>query len=67
MVKVASSNLSEVGFKDGILKIIFKSGDSWLYFDVPEDLFEELLNAESCGSYFIQNVKSRYREEKCEI
>ena len=61
---VSSSNLAEVGYEDGTLEIQFKSGAVYRYFDVPREIFEALLSAESHGAYFEQYVRGYYRYER---
>lgn len=56
---VESSNLASVGYdeKNEILEIEFNNGGVYQYFDVPEHIYEELMNADSHGQYFDRNVK----------
>jgi hypothetical protein len=47
----------------GILEIEFRKGGAiWQYFDVPETMWHEFLNAESRGKYFLAHVKKQFRE-----
>jgi hypothetical protein len=43
-----------------ILKVEFKNGD-YVYYDVPEYVFEGMRNAPSKGQYLAQEIKGRYR------
>ncbi len=65
-VLVKSSNLQSVGFdpKTKTLEIEFLHGGVYRYFEVPEPLHAELMKAESKGSFFQKNVKSKFRFER---
>lgn len=66
MISVDSSNISAVGYDDesSTLQVEFNNGMSYQYFDVPEILFEELVNADSVGGYLAENIKGSYRYSK---
>lgn len=59
MIKVVSSNVVAVGYKDNNLYVHYKSG-SYVYKNVPKDIYVELLAAESKGKYMWAKVKGRY-------
>lgn len=63
---VESSNLASVGYdaENEILEVEFKHGGVYQYFDVPENVYEELMNASSHGQYFDRNVKKAGYEFK---
>jgi len=64
---VESSNLASIGYdaENEILEIEFNHGGIYQYFDVPENIYEELMNASSHGQYFDRNIKkSVYRYSK---
>lgn len=63
---VSSSNLASVGYDvDSLtLEVEFINGGIYQYYDVPEYVFEELLNANSVGSYFNTNVRNSYMTQK---
>lgn len=56
---VESSNLASVGYdaENEILEIEFNHGGVYQYFDVPENVYEELKSAGSHGQYFDRNIK----------
>jgi KTSC domain len=56
---VESSNLASVGYdaENEILEIEFNHGGVYQYFDVPENIYESLMNADSLGQYFDRNIK----------
>lgn len=60
---VESSMMRSVGYdaKERILEIEFKkSGGIYHYYKVEEVVFKELLEAESLGRYFLDNVQDLY-------
>ncbi|MCA7000041.1 KTSC domain-containing protein [Dickeya solani] len=60
---VVSSNISSVGYDsdDLVLEIEFNNGAIYQYFDVPENVFQELINAGSVGGYLASHIKGHYR------
>ena len=60
MTPVSSSNLAAVGYENGVLHILFQSGRMYAYFDVPEQVYQELMQASSHGSYFNACIKNVY-------
>lgn len=56
---VESSNINSIGYdsKNEILEIEFNHGAVYQYFDVPENVYEALMNADSHGRYFDRNIK----------
>ena len=63
---VESSNLASVGYdaENEILEIEFNHGGVYQYFDVPENVYEELMNADSHGVYFSASIRNEYEYEK---
>lgn len=63
---VESSNLASIGYdaKNEILEVEFKHGGIYQYSDVPENVFEELMNADSHGVYFSANIRNDYEFQK---
>ncbi len=59
---VSSSNISSIGYdlNSNVLEIEFIAGTVYQYFDVPEYVWKELMEAGSHGSYFAQNIKNVY-------
>lgn len=66
MILVNSSNLAAVGYdvESSTLQVEFNNGTAYQYFDVPENLFEELRDAVSAGGYLAANIKGNYRYSK---
>lgn len=46
------------------LIVTFANGSEYKYFDVWKEIFEEFVNAESEGKYFIAHIKNKYEYEK---
>ena len=61
MHPVVSSNLQSVGYESGNLYIRFLKGGLYEYFNVPQHIYEGLMQASSHGEYFAQNIKNTYR------
>lgn len=57
--QVVSSNLSSIGYdlKTQTLEVEFWDGAIWQYSPITEETKNNLLNAESIGSYFSRNIK----------
>lgn len=57
-----SSHISRIGWnsRDKMLHIIFVSGLRYRYYSIPEDIVIGLLNADSHGTYFWQNIRDIY-------
>ncbi len=62
-VQVSSSNLESVGYDEDsqTLEIEFKNGNIYQYFDVPSQIFDGIVNADSPGGYLADNIKGVYR------
>ena len=62
---VSSSNLVSVGYEEAssTLEIEFNSG-VYQYYDVPSNVYTELMSASSLGSYFHHNIKGKFPYRK---
>ncbi|MFA5010711.1 MAG: KTSC domain-containing protein [Ignavibacteria bacterium] len=63
---VESTLATSVGYEPdtSTLEIEFKStGAVWQYYDVPESVFNELMNG-SIGKYFLAHIKGQYTESQ---
>ncbi len=60
--KVESSMLREVGYdpETRTLEVEFTSGGVYEYYDVPPEVYDGLLRAESYGQYFQANIRDTY-------
>lgn len=63
---VSSSNLASIGYdsENEILEIEFNHGGVYQYFNVPEEVYEELMSADSHGRYFSANIRNDYEYQK---
>lgn len=63
---VSSSSIAAIGYENEseTLEIEFLKGGTYQYFDVPENIYKDLMNADSHGQYFAQNIKGAYRFSK---
>lgn len=66
---VDSSAISDMAYcyNDEMMLIVFrKSGDVYIYYDVPNNVWEEFCKADSLGNYFNKNIKNKYEFEQVE-
>ena len=66
MIYVDSSNIEAIGYDDDgqELHVQFLGGGYYIYHDFPRNIFDELMNASSKGSFLNREVKSVYRFTK---
>ena len=66
MHSVESSNVAQIGHDTSsrTLRILFHSGGTYQYFNVPNDVFDNFLRADSKGKYFHENIKDIYEYSK---
>ena len=65
-VPVQSSNVAEVGYDQDalVMEVLFHSGSVYQYFDVPQMLFQEMLQSDSIGGFLNEHIKGSYRYVK---
>ena len=58
-----SSNIDFVEYdRDAkVLIIKFKAGGKYSYVDVPSDVYESFIHAESAGRFFFNSIRGRYQ------
>lgn len=58
-----SSNIAGAGYdpEGQRLTVVFMSGRRYTYEEVPQDIYEALLQADSAGKFFNSNIKDQYR------
>ena len=61
---VESSNIAKVMHDGTDLYLLFNSGVTYRYENVPEHLYHSLVSASSVGSFFHKYVKGQYRYNK---
>ena len=54
---ISSSNIKSIGYELGTLEIEFSQGLVYQYYQVPEEVYENLFKCESIGKYFTENIK----------
>ena len=67
MVKgLKSSNLKGVGYDADLQKLLveFKYGGVYVYNDVPQGIYDNLVESESIGSYLAKNIKNVFEFDK---
>ena len=66
MTYVDSSNIEAIGYDDGNqeLHVQFLSSGVYIYSDVPREIFDDLMNAPSKGSFLNREVKGNYQYAK---
>ena len=59
---VASSNLRSVGYDEAThtLEIEFQNGRVYRYLEVPREVYEGLMKADSLGRYFNEYIRDDY-------
>ncbi len=62
MIDVESSMMRSAGYGKAKceLAIAFVSGEDYIYSDVPESIFRELMAAESKGTYFGVEIRPKF-------
>ena len=63
MIEVISSNVVAIGYEDNKLYVNFKTG-SYVYYDVPQKIYDGLVKAESKGKYMWAHVRDVYSYER---
>jgi hypothetical protein len=59
---VNSSNLVTVGYDSAsrVLEVEFQSGNIYQYLDVPEEIYQDLMTADSKGQFFHDNILKEF-------
>lgn len=47
-----------------ILYLRFRSGEVYRYFEYPEEQYQEFLDAESRGRYFLRHIRDQFRYQR---
>jgi len=61
-----SGMISKITYDESekLLTLTFASGGAYSYKDVPKEVFDGLLAAESAGKYFHANIRNKFASEK---
>lgn len=56
---VTSTNIAELLYEEDIevLTVVFINGSEWEYDNIPPEIYEDLIDAASVGSYFYWNIR----------
>lgn len=59
---VASSNLSSVGYDRGaqVLEVEFLNGSVYQYYNVPENMYDQIMQSTSKGKFLNTYIKNSY-------
>lgn len=62
LFEVDSSAVSYLGYKDGVLVIVYTTSYDrcYVYYDVPSEIYNEFIKSESIGKYLNSNIKGKY-------
>lgn len=58
--RVSSSNIHSIGYQNTTLEVEFNNGRIYQYYNVPENLYNGLMNASSHGSYLASKIINRF-------
>ncbi|HEX5719369.1 MAG TPA: KTSC domain-containing protein [Thermoanaerobaculia bacterium] len=63
---VSSSAISSVGYdrKAKTLELEFSSGGVYDYYEVPPEVYAELMSAESKGRFISERIRGQYQSER---
>lgn len=62
-IPVNSSTIVDIGYDGSLmtLELGFKQRAVYQYFDVPDAVYQELMRADSKGTFFHANIRDNYR------
>lgn len=66
MIFVDSSNIESIGYDEDTqeLHVQFLTSGCYIYSDVPREIFDDLMNAPSKGSFLNREIKGIYQFSK---
>ena len=66
MLPVKSSNIDQVGYESDtkVLRIAFKNGRIYDYFEVPQEIIDGLRATESAGKFAADNIYPRFKQQR---
>lgn len=70
LVQVDSTNIDVVGYDEVLMHLFVgfkgKSGEMWMYEDVPSNVYHDFINAPSVGTYYARYIKTNqnYKAQK---
>jgi hypothetical protein len=62
-IAVDSSTISRMAYDEArkVLAVEFKNGSRYEYYDLPTNVFQQMMAAASKGQFLSANIKGRYR------
>lgn len=62
-IAVSSTNIAEIGYDPATqtLEVLFHNGNIYQYFDVPQAIYDALVQSESAGKFLNTQIKGAYR------
>jgi len=65
---VESSNIESIGYDagSGVLEVEFKGGSVYQYSGIPQEVYNELMEAGSVGSFIHRRIKNVFECERIE-
>jgi len=68
-IAVASTTLSTVAYDADrqLLQLVFRDRTAYRYFDVPAEVYEALMHAQSKGVYFNSSIRGRFAHVRIEM
>jgi hypothetical protein len=63
LLPVKSGNINSIGYnkEHQLLRILFGNGSLYQYYDVPPEIYENLVKSESIGSAFARTIRNFYK------
>jgi hypothetical protein len=62
--EVESSLITHVAYEGTTLYARFKGGNEYAYDAVPQQVYDEFMQAESKGKFFMRNIKGKFADRK---
>jgi hypothetical protein len=64
MLEVKSSNVKKIGWEKEVLRIQFNNDSMYEYYKVPKEVYENLLTAQSKGSFVSRNIARNFEYKR---
>ena len=64
LTPVKSSNISKLGWNDGVLHVEFSNGGLFSYSGITSQMYDELLKAPSIGAHFGKHIRPKHKGTK---
>ena len=68
-VRLSSSMMASAGYDPAgrVLEIVFATGVVYHYFDVPLDVYQDLVDADSQGRFFHTRIRDTFVFQRVEV